>query len=302
LVSTGTETLCLNGVFDPGTNWSEWVRYPFYPGYSMTGKVLKAGANVTGLREGDLVVGGVSHRQYFTVNAAGVLKVPDTVTAEDAAWMTLAITTQLGVRRAGLALGETVGVIGLGMLGQLVVQYLQLSGARKIVCIDPMESRLKLAEAGGATHLLATDAISARDEVAKITNGRMLDVVFDITGHPAVLAPATQLVRQLGRVILLGDTTTPSKQHLGPRIVSNSVAILGVHVSSATPHATDYNPWTSAEMASLFFEFLAQGRMNVARLVSHRLSPKEAPRLYERLNKERSSFMGVILDWEHLHA
>ena len=47
----------------------------------------------------------------------------------------------------------------------------------------------------------------------------MADVVFDITGHPAVLAPASLLLRKLGRLVLLGDSPTPSLQNLGPRIV-----------------------------------------------------------------------------------
>ncbi len=68
---------------------------------------------------------------------------------------------------------------------------------------------------------------------AQITGGAMVDVAFDITGHPAVLAPTTALVRQLGRVILLGDTPTPSRQHLGPRVVADSVSVLGVHASAA---------------------------------------------------------------------
>ncbi len=73
--------------------------------------------------------------------------------------------TQLGIRRAALQLGEAVGVIGLGVLGQLVVQYLALSGARQIIAIDRSVPRLALAQGHGATATLALDVADARAAV-----------------------------------------------------------------------------------------------------------------------------------------
>ena len=83
-----------------------------------------------------------THQDYFTVTASGgastgqpygVVHLPAGLDPEDGTWMPLACTAQLGVRRAEMALGESVGVVGVGMLGQLVVQYLVLMGARRIV-------------------------------------------------------------------------------------------------------------------------------------------------------------------------
>jgi 2-desacetyl-2-hydroxyethyl bacteriochlorophyllide A dehydrogenase len=306
LISIGTETHCLRGVFDPGTNWAEWVQYPFRPGYSMVGKVVKVGPGVATLAEGDRVATSATHQEYFRLTAGGgtstgqpfgVCVLPDDVSAEDGTWMPLACTTQLGVRRAALALGESVGVVGLGMLGQLVVQYLALSGARRVVAIDTVESRLGLARDHGATHVLACSARDARERVEEITGGRMLDVVFDVTGHPAVLAPATRLLRRLGRVVLLGDTTTPSQQHLGPRVLADSLSIHAIHALMRPDVATEWNPWTAEEMAALFFDYVRRGRMRVADLVTHRHRPEEAPAVYARLLRDRSSAIGVVFDW-----
>lgn len=111
----------------------------------------------------------------------------------------------------------------------------------------------------------------------------MLDAVFDITGHPSVLAPAIQLLRKLGRVILLGDTTVPTQQCLGPVVVSNSISILGIHLTMSPKEISEFNPWTYKEMTSLFFDYILQGRMNVDRLISHRYSPIDAPKAYEQL-------------------
>jgi 2-desacetyl-2-hydroxyethyl bacteriochlorophyllide A dehydrogenase len=297
LISIGTETTCLRGGFDPGTLWADWVQYPFRPGYSMAARIVAVGKDVDTLSEGDRVAVWTPHQQYFKAPAAEAYRVPEGVSDEDATWSCLANTTQVGVRRADLKLGETVGIVGLGILGQLVVQYLWLSGARRIVVIDPVQSRLELAKDHGATHMLAMDASRARQEIAAITDGRMLDAAFDITGHPAVLAPCTQLVRKLGRVILLGDTPNPSQQHLGPSVVSHSIAILGIHGTMSPEHPSAFNPWIRSEIIALFFDYLLQGRMRVADLVTSRHSPTNAPSVYASLAQDRSAQVGVIFDW-----
>ena len=302
LISTGTETHCLRGVFDIGTNWADWVHYPFYPGYSMAARVVSLGPSVQSLKVGDRIATYAGHCQRFIVPVDDVIPVPDGLDAETACWTALAVTTQLGVRRAELALGETVGVIGLGILGQLVVQYLLLAGASRVVAVDTVLSRLELARAHGATHTLPMDAHLARDPIAAITDGRMLDAVFDVTGHAAVLAPSIRLVRRLGRVILLGDTPTPSQQFLGPGVVSNSVAILGIHGLQIPANQTEYTPWTRGAMASLFFEYVLQGRMRVNDLITHRFSPLAAPEVYQTLVRDRSSLLGVVFDWSRLHS
>jgi len=300
LISIGTETHCLRGMFDSGTNWEGWVQYPFRPGYSMVARVVAVGKDVAGLEEGDRVAVSATHQQFFKTKPERAYLLPDTISDEDATWVDLACTTQLGVRRAELQLGETVGVVGLGMLGQLVVQYLAVSGARKIIAIDLVQNRLEVAKAHGATHALPLDVKNAREEIVEITEGGMLDVVFDVSGHPAVLAPSIQLLRRFGRVILLGDTPTPSQQCLGPGVVSESIAILGIHGTASPAQASEFNPWSREEMIALFFDYLTQGRMCVSDLITHRYSPLDASQVYAGLLQDRSTAIGVVFDWSLL--
>ncbi len=300
LISTGTEGACLRGAFDPGTNWADWVRYPFRPGYSMAATVTDVGDGVTGVAIGDRVASWAPHAEEFVWQAKSVYRIPDGVSAQDASWAVLGSTAQLAVRRASPALGERVGVIGLGLLGQLIVQYCRVAGARTVVAIDAPGPRLEGAKAHGATHALGLDASAAREAVADATGGTMLDVVFDATGHPAVLASAVQLVRRLGRVVLVGDTPTPSQQRLGPGVVSNAVAILGIHALTRPEMSDDFHPWSAGEIASLFFDYLLQGRMRVDDLVSARHSPLAAPRVYADLMRDRSGVIGVVFDWSLL--
>ncbi|NQX63594.1 zinc-dependent alcohol dehydrogenase [Paenibacillus qinlingensis] len=294
LISTGTELQCLRGVFDKDTNWSSWVKYPFHPGYSMVAEVLAVGDDVQAIQKGDRVFVETSHAQYFKAEASRVTLLPDQVSSEQGVWINLSKTTQLGVRRAELLLGETVGVIGLGLLGQLVTQYLYLSGVKEIFAIDPAESRIALVQDKPGIHRMAMDVGKAKEDIAKHTNGKMLDVIFDITGHPAVLAQATQLVKPLGRVILLGDTATPSEQGMGRNVVSNSVSILGIHATM------NYKEWDHPAMTELILSYIMQGRLDVTPLITHRYSPLEAAQVYDSLVNNRSSSMGVLFDWTRL--
>ncbi len=310
LVSLGTELHCLRGEFDPGTNWIDWVQYPFHTGYSMVGRVVEIGAGVTQIRLGDRIASYTPHQQYYTVRfdhqppgtPEGIRPyvLPDGISNDEGTWRSLACTTQSAMRRAEFQFGETAVVIGLGILGQLVTQYLAAAGARRIIAIDTAPNRLELARASGATHTLALDVKDAVEPIRDLTGGWMADVCFDVTGHHAVLSWAVRLVRRLGRLVLVGDTPTPSRQTLGPGVVSHSVAILGIHGYQVPDKANEYAPWSVDTMSDLFFDYCLNGRMNVRQLVTSHHSPLEAPALYQRLYQDRSSEIGVILDWERL--
>ena len=300
LISIGTESFCLRGEYDKGTYWEEYIQYPFHSGYSMAAEVIGVGDDVNGWSLGDRVCSLHEHRQFFVASDKELFPVPDDISDVEATWASLGRTTQVGVRRAQLQMGETAVVIGLGILGQLVVQYLRICGARRIIVVDTSEERCKLAIEGGATHMICGSAQAAREQVGAITNGQWADVVFEITGHPAVLAPATQILRKLGRIVLLGDSPTPSLQALGPRVVGDSLSILGIHGFMYPEHSSPFNPWTAPEMTALFFDFLRQGRMNVGRLVSRTVSPAQAEEVYLGLLAAPSKDLGIIFDWEGL--
>jgi len=293
LVSTGTELACLRGEFDPRTFWAEWVQYPFAPGYSMVSRVEEVGAGVTGVRVGDPVFSFTPHAAEFVLDAAEATVLPAGVSPEQAVWSSLAVTTQWAVRRAGFVFGETAVVVGLGLLGQLLVRYLRVAGARRIVAIDPDAARLELARAGGADEVLAR---GAADAIA--SHGGAADVVFEVTGHPAVLAPASELVRPLGRLVLVGDAPKPSLQTLGPRIVADGISIIGVHAGTAAELATPSDPWTTAAMLEVFYGLVASGRMDLDGMLSREIALEEVPALYRELQADRGRGLGVLIRWD----
>ena len=81
LISTGTEGIVFTGKFAPGTHWDNWAKYPFYPGYSAAGRVLKVGAAVPDLKPGDRVAARSKHKQYAPYPGARALKLPHGVSA-----------------------------------------------------------------------------------------------------------------------------------------------------------------------------------------------------------------------------
>jgi 2-desacetyl-2-hydroxyethyl bacteriochlorophyllide A dehydrogenase len=297
LISTGTECICLKGEFDPGTIWESWVKYPFAPGYSTTGCVLEVADGVTTHRVGDRVALRSPHRQYHVCQAERALPIPDGVSDEDATWFALSCVVQNGVRRAEHELGDISVVVGLGLLGQLAVQYLRCGGAREVIAIDTSQKRLEMAVAHGATHTLAISVSDAHDEIENITRGRMADVVYDITGHPAVFAPAMGLARTFGKFVLLGDAGNPSQQHLTHDVLSRSLRIIGAHANNAPREANDHTWWTNRHMTELFFTYLQRGEMKVSDLVTHRYTPQNAPDAYQMLMTDRAAAMGVLINW-----
>lgn len=300
LISTGTECIMLEANYEADSHWARWCALPICPGYSNIGVIMSVGDGVEGLKPGDRVATRSSHWQYHLIPAYMVTPVPDGVSDEDAAWFALAGITQIGVRTAEHELGDVVVIIGAGPLGQLVVQYVRLAGAREIIVLDLSKERLEMATAHGATHTLQMDAAEATDAVRELTGDRMADVVYDITGHADVFAPATSMVRRFGKLLLLGDTGSPSKQHLTSDVIVRGVKIIAGHDGHPPKQSSDYAFWTHEEMFQLFFAYLQQGRMKVSDLITHRFSPTEALEVYKMLTTDRSAAMGVIFDWTGL--
>ena len=178
-------------------------------GYSAAGTVVAVGEEVAGLSVGDRVAcagGGVAnHAEVIDVPVNLAVRIPDNVTTADAATVTLGAIALQGVRRASPTLGETVGVLGLGIVGQLTAQLLQAAGCR-VVGADVDASRVRAAVAAGMEHGVSPDEFVAH--ARSVTDGFGADavIVTAATSSSDVLHQAFQACRKKGRVVLVGDT------------------------------------------------------------------------------------------------
>ena len=178
-------------------------------GYSASGVVIGLGKNVLDLKIGDKVAcagaGLANHAEYIDVPRSLVMRVPQRVTMDLASTVTTGGIAMQGVRRADLRLGETVAVLGLGILGQLSVQILKASGC-KIIGIDIDERRLNIAKETGCDYVINSAKYDVIKEVEKITEGYGVDVTIITASANSneVLSQAFNMCRKKGKVVLVG--------------------------------------------------------------------------------------------------
>lgn len=297
LVSTGTELTVLSGDVPAGSAWDDHIEYPFTPGYNNVGTVDQVGDSVEDIAEGERVATYGSHAQYVCTEASACRPVPDAVSDESAVFFTIAEIVMNGVRRSDLSWGETAAVYGLGLLGQLAVRVCHAAGARPVVGFDVAAPRLG--------HLPDDERIAsanpAEDDPGAVLRGtandRLADVVFEVTGNPDAITGEFDALREQGRLVVLssprGETAFDFHDHCN----APSYTIVGAHNSSHPSVATPRNPWTQPRHAELFFEYVADGTVAVDSLVSHTEPFDRAPDLYADLLADRSTAMGVVLEW-----
>jgi L-iditol 2-dehydrogenase len=286
-VSAGTEIAgyTANTTFrHPGMDWRA---DPYRPGYSLAGIVRAIGEGVSGVSVGDRVCGQGPHASAAIVQADRFVVVPPEVSSDQAAMSTLGIIVLNAVRLAHLQLGESVAVVGAGLVGQICCRLARLSGARPVVSIDPIERRRQLALDGGADEAYAPEDAPGD-----------LDVVFEATGSPHAFNPALKMVRRQGRMIALGSTRgiVPEFDLYGD-LHRKGVTLIGAHLTTTPEHETPYNPWTQNRNRAVILRLVRDEELNLDRLVSHRVSYKEGPAMFDRLATSREEFFGVLLRW-----
>lgn len=298
LISTGTELTILSGDFPPGSAWSSYGQYPFRPGYDNVGVVVSAGPGVDESWVGKTVCSYGPHAAYFVLSPASVYPLPPAgVPNEQVAFFTLAEIAMVGIRRSHIQIGEAVAVYGLGLLGQMTARLCRLCGARPVVAIDVASGRLGLLPDDPAIVRVDTKTENAAEVVSKVTKGRKVDVVFELTGNPDAIPGEFAALRSQGRFVVLSSPRGASQFDFHDLCNSPSFTIIGAHNGSHPEFETPDNPWTKRRDVELFFELLADGDIAVDRLISHRERYTEAPRLYKMLLEDRSGAMGVVLDW-----
>lgn len=297
LISTGTELTALTGDFPPNSAWSRYVRYPWTAGYSHVGEVEAVGEGVEDLVSGELLASHAPHGDRAVVTVARAERVPSGISPEQAAFLPLAQITLNGVRQGEVALGESVVVLGAGLIGQLTARFCRLAGARPVLLVDQSAQRLDYAADSGAEPVHAGDEATVAAAVERATRGRKADVLFEASGNPALLPLALRLARRKGRVVVLGSPRGPVSLDLHDEVHTLGLRIIGAHNSTHPPVDTPDSPWTLHRHAELFFDLLLARALDLAPLITHRYPGRDAPQAFRMLLEDRTRAMGVVLDW-----
>ena len=199
--------------------------------------------------------------------------------------------------QAGVEYGDSVAVVGVGLLGQLAQQHARLAGASITMAVDTVPWRLKIAEGLGATHTVNPDAEDASVVVEGYT-GIGADSVIEAAGLPPAVPLTLSLARKRGQVSIVGGHTRPVKLVLAEDFLYKELDVLA---SSQTGPAGEPPPdqlrWTGLRNKRLVIDYLAEGHLRTDGLVSHVLGFAEARRAYEMIDKKSEPSMQVVLRW-----
>ncbi|MFJ9454184.1 bi-domain-containing oxidoreductase [Kitasatospora sp. NPDC101447] len=265
-------------------------------GYSLCGVVEQVGAGIDDVKAGDLVAcAGNEHALHAELNWVPknlYTPVPDGLAPRHAAFGTVGSIALQGVRQGEPQLGEVALVIGLGLIGQLVVQLLTAAGVR-VVGADPDPSRCELAERLGAAACGDPGSAAVENAVAELTDGHGVDQVYLAAGggsnQPVELA--AHLARDRGRVVDIGkcrldlpwnayyekELDVRFSRSYGPGRYDPEYELEG------RDYPIGYVRWTERRNLACFIDLMARGRVDVDPLISHVADFEDAVETYRRL-------------------
>jgi predicted dehydrogenase len=279
---------------------------PLPLGYCNAGVVEEAGAGVEGFRHGDRVASNGPHAEIVCVPRNLCARIPVGLTDDDAAFAVLGSISLHGARLLEPTLGESVAVVGLGLVGLMAVQILRAHGCR-VLGIDPGAARRDLARAFGAEAVQAPPPEG--DPVAAgraFSSERGIDAVLITASSPGneIIRDAARMCRKRGRIVLVGVVGLDlNRADFYEKELSFRVSCSygpGRYDPDYEAGGRDYPPayvrWTEQRNLEAILAMLADGRLNVASLISTRVPQREAPRAYETLTSDRRA-LGILLEY-----
>lgn len=306
-----------DGIFSAIQTVRSRLDQPQSPGYSSAGTVLAVGEGVTDIQPGDRVTcagaGYAVHAEIACVPRLLIARIPsrDSILGEDvpfeeAAFATLGAVALHGIRTAEAKLGDLVAVIGLGLLGQLTVQLLKAAGCRTLG-IDINASRADLARQFGAD-AVAPSAREFRELCLEESRGAGVDSVL-ITAETSSSDPvnlAGAIARDRAVVVAVGtvgmdiERKAYYEKELDFRI-SRSYGP-GRYDSAFEQKGRDYPigyvRWTETRNMEAFVHLLAEKKINIGPLITHRFPIESAKSAYELItNRSHEPFLGVVIQY-----
>lgn len=257
-------------------------------GYQNVGEVIELGSAVTGLALGDVVYSGTwlasDHAETVTVPAqnfarfAALCPVPEGVAPTEAALWGVASVAVRACRAAEISEGDEVLVVGLGLLGQFIVQVAASMGAKVTACeVDP--ARIEIAYSiGAAASVLDTSG----DNWARLVPNEGFDKVIDVAGVPGMEDRLAEAVRVLGRVLFIaGRKRVDFDFNIG-------------QFKEITVRQIAHFDQSDLEMAS---DLCARGLLKIAPLIQQVVPAQDCADVYDTLRDAPDRLMGVVFSW-----
>ncbi len=282
-------------------------------GYSLCGVIIEVGRGAEEFHVGQIVAAAGNeyalHAEYNWIPVNMCTPVPRGVSPEHAAFSTVGAIAMHGVRRAEPQIGDTALVIGLGLIGQLVVRLLVAGGVR-VIGLDVIEERCRLAEQAGAVLCAAPDEAgmaAVEASLDEITSGRGADHVFLAAGGSsnAPVETAARLARDRARVVDIGKTKLDLpwnayyekeldvrfSRSYGPGRYDERYELEGID------YPVGYVRWTERRNLECFLDLIARKDIEVETLISGTFPMYDASSVYADLSSGALKAVGVLLEY-----
>jgi 2-desacetyl-2-hydroxyethyl bacteriochlorophyllide A dehydrogenase len=305
VISAGTELAVYTGTHqwlkDPSL--PDW-KFPFKPGYSAAGEVVAVGSSVSEWKPGDRVSYPGNHAsvELLTIGheRGRLWQLPPGLEAETAAWACVARYGLGAAIRAGITLGRSAAVLGLGVIGQFALRSLIAAGARPVVGIDAVSMRRRAATAAGADHVIDPGSEDVREQLAKCLGARGAEVVADATGVPDAVPVAMSLACDGGQVVVVGSPRGKAKDvNFYDDLHRRYLEVTGAHGNMLfePAHTRLAGAWDIDKAQNWLLAALASGRLSLDGLVTQRIRAEELSGAYEGLLKKKEEYLGVVVRW-----
>jgi predicted dehydrogenase/threonine dehydrogenase-like Zn-dependent dehydrogenase len=279
-------------------------------GYSAVGEVVEVGEGISDLVAGDLVAcggaGQANHADYVSVRRNLVCRIPQGCPEKLAASTTVGAIALQGVRRAAPQLGEKICVLGLGLIGQIIVQLLRANGCT-VIALDLEQQRVERAKSLGM-EAGTNDPATLKQLVRDLTGGYGVDrtLIAAATKSDAVINLAMEVTRPKGTVVIVGDVGLNVQRTLFYRkeidlLMSTSYGpgrYDRTYEEEGRDYPFSYVRWTLNRNMQAYLELIASGRLNIDALIDKVVSIDEAPAVYKTLATGKDSLpLGVLIQY-----
>jgi len=324
-ISAGTEMMLYRGTYPNFKlkKWPQWRDYPVNPGYELVGTVVAIGqsnknkdngvasqidslgpastvikTDASEFKVGDRVICLGEHGEYAIVPAVLAAKIPDNVSSQEATLAVLATTAMHAVRRADIKYGDTVAVIGCGVLGYLAMQHAKNNGARRVISLDINDDRLKITKETGADICINPAKSDAVEEIRRLNGGMLADVVIEASGFKGTVQQAIEYVRERGRVVILGWHTEDVEFTFGDLYFKEAKIIASQAIGPEAGLPYSYVRWTSDQSLKWAIELISQGKITGKQFTPTVFNYSEIEKVYEMIDKRDPSVgLQTILKW-----
>lgn len=264
------------------------LEYPRHIGHEVAGEIIKTGKNVKDFKPGQRVAvwaDGKGYAEELVAKPDRLCIISPDIPYELALSEPIACTTN-GVTKAGIELDDTVALVGTGFMGLILLQEIKLRGVKHLIAIDVRDEMLELAEKLGADIVINPKNEDPVKKIKEITDGRGVDVCFEVGGVQSTFELAPELVRMEGKLVIFG-------YHPGPRQIKDLGYWNWMAFDIINAHFRDLN--TILKGARVGMELLNEGKIDMSPLITHRYKLDEIEAAFQAAREKPLGFVKSVI-------